>query len=192
MRDHALVADDVLDATDEARFSMDEVRFRNFYGLTAHRLRAYLTRISGDPSLADDVAQEAYCRLLQATLPNMDADGQRRYLFRIATNLLHDHHRRVKREVGPIDEDTAPVEDRVEEQFHLSGDMGRVFGDLKPRQRELLWLAYVEGMSHAEIAAVLGLSVLSIRPLLFRARRRMAGLLRARGLGPEATSMVRP
>jgi RNA polymerase sigma-70 factor (ECF subfamily) len=48
---------------------------------------------------------------------------------------------------------------------------------LKPRARQLLWLAYVEGMSHAEIAAVTGLSALSIRLLLFRARRQAAGLL---------------
>jgi RNA polymerase sigma-70 factor (ECF subfamily) len=58
---------------------------------------------------------------------------------------------------------------------------------LKPRQRALLWLAYVEGMRHAEIAEVLGLSALSIRPLLFRARRRMATALRGRGLDPHVT-----
>ena len=49
---------------------------------------------------------------------------------------------------------------------------------LKPRARQLLWLAYVEGMSHAEIADATGLNVLSIRLLLFRARRHAAGLLR--------------
>ncbi len=49
---------------------------------------------------------------------------------------------------------------------------------LKPRARQLLWLAYVEGMSHAEIAEATGLGVMSIRLLLFRARRHAAGLLR--------------
>jgi len=48
---------------------------------------------------------------------------------------------------------------------------------LKPRERELLWLAYVEGMNHAEIAGATGLRVLSVRLLLFRARKRAAGLL---------------
>jgi RNA polymerase sigma-70 factor (ECF subfamily) len=59
-----------------------------------------------------------------------------------------------------------------------------VLDGLTPRQRALLWLAYVEGLQHREIADVLGLSRLSIRPLLFRARRRMARELRARGIGP--------
>jgi RNA polymerase sigma-70 factor (ECF subfamily) len=40
-----------------------------------------------------------------------------------------------------------------------------------------LWLAYVEGMSHAEIAEATGLRAMSVRLLLFRARRRAATLL---------------
>jgi len=48
---------------------------------------------------------------------------------------------------------------------------------LKPRERAMLWLAYAEGVSHREIAVVLGLSPASLKPLLFRARRRLAALL---------------
>jgi len=51
---------------------------------------------------------------------------------------------------------------------------------LKPRQRTLLWLAYVQGLTHEEIAAHLGLHAASIKLLLFRARRRLAGLLRGK------------
>ncbi len=50
---------------------------------------------------------------------------------------------------------------------------------MKPRERQLLWLAYAEGYSHREIAAVTGLAAASIRLLLFRARRKIAGFLRA-------------
>jgi RNA polymerase sigma-70 factor (ECF subfamily) len=49
---------------------------------------------------------------------------------------------------------------------------------LKPRERELLWLAYVEGMSHAEIATATGLGAMSIRILLYRARQKASQLLR--------------
>jgi RNA polymerase sigma-70 factor (ECF subfamily) len=55
---------------------------------------------------------------------------------------------------------------------------------MKARERELLWLAYVEGMKHTEIAASLGLSALSIRSLLFRARQKAAGLLHPRKVEP--------
>jgi RNA polymerase sigma-70 factor, ECF subfamily len=48
---------------------------------------------------------------------------------------------------------------------------------LKPRERDLLWLAYGQGSTHEEIAGSLGLKTGSIKPLLFRARRRLAVLL---------------
>jgi RNA polymerase sigma-70 factor (ECF subfamily) len=53
----------------------------------------------------------------------------------------------------------------------------RALQHLKPRERELLWLAYVEGMSHAEIADATGLVRLSVRILLYRARNKAALLL---------------
>ena len=48
---------------------------------------------------------------------------------------------------------------------------------LKPRERQLLWLAYVEGMTHSEIAKCTGLRSMSVRILLFRARQKAAELL---------------
>ena len=60
-------------------------------------------------------------------------------------------------------------------------DVSRAFARLKPRERQLLWLAYANGSSHEEIAAALGLKKTSIKLLLFRARRRMAALLGGRG-----------
>jgi RNA polymerase sigma-70 factor (ECF subfamily) len=42
----------------------------------------------------------------------------------------------------------------------------------------MLWLAYAQGCSHEEIAEVLGLRKASLKALLFRARKRLLGLLR--------------
>jgi RNA polymerase sigma-70 factor (ECF subfamily) len=57
--------------------------------------------------------------------------------------------------------------------------------ELSPRDRQMLWLAYVEGASHREIAKALGLRAASIRSMLFRARQRLAEQLKARGLRPQ-------
>ena len=57
-------------------------------------------------------------------------------------------------------------------------DLARSMARLKPRERDLPWLAYAQGSSHKEIAEVLGLKVASVKLLLFRARRRLAVLLR--------------
>ncbi len=69
-------------------------RFAAFYQRSARPLWAYLARVSGDPSLADDLMQESYVRFLCAASPCDGEVESRRYLFRIASNLLRDHWRR--------------------------------------------------------------------------------------------------
>jgi DNA-directed RNA polymerase specialized sigma24 family protein len=64
------------------------------------------------------------------------------------------------------------------------GDALRLFHKLKPQEQNLLWLAYVEGFSHGEIFSALELNEKSVRVLLFRARQRLAALLRKENLGP--------
>ena len=69
------------------------------------------------------------------------------------------------------------------EEVQQRADVGAALAKLGLRDRTLLWLAYVEGSNHDEIATVLGLKSASVRSMLFRARQRLAELLRARGLG---------
>jgi RNA polymerase sigma-70 factor (ECF subfamily) len=162
---------------------MDEQGFRVFYDRTARPLRAYLIGACGDPTLADDLLQESYFRLVRSDFEPNDEQHRKNYLFRIATNLLRDHFRRRRpetSELGEIPESNGDHGDQIAARTTLMGSLR----ELKPRERQLLWLAYVEGMSHREIARALGLKTDSIRPLLFRARKRMAGVLRSKGVAP--------
>ena len=59
--------------------------------------------------------------------------------------------------------------------------VSREFAELKPRDRALLWLAYVEEHNHQEIASTLGLARGSVKVLLSRARARLRKLLVTRG-----------
>ena len=132
-----------------------------------------------NPTLAEDLVQESYFRFLRATLKSDDPAYQKAYLFRIATNLARDHWRRQPyvEQGEAADLEQAPADDRTAEQVQQRSDLGRVLGRMKPRERELLWLAYVEGASHKEIAEVLRLRAPSVRLLLFRARQKMRQLL---------------
>jgi RNA polymerase sigma-70 factor, ECF subfamily len=106
----------------------------------------------------------------------MELADARPYLFRIATNLLHDRWRR-----GADLQLAETVEPTTETHPEKAFDAARMLHRLKPRARELLWLAYIEGMTHREIANVTGLNVMSVRILLLRARREAAALLRSNG-----------
>jgi RNA polymerase sigma-70 factor (ECF subfamily) len=155
---------------------MDERQFQALYAATARPIHAYLIGVTGQRDIADDVLQETYFRFLQRHPAGMPAAETRPYLFRIATNLLRDRWRTRQDAQWPEGFDQSHSQD-VDTQL----DMRRALKALKPRERELLWLAYVEGMSHQEIATATGLAALSIRPLLFRARRKAASLLRPEG-----------
>ena len=154
---------------------MDQTAFGDFYRRTSRSLWSYVYRVTGNAADADDIVQDAFCRLLRGG-PDTDEEQRRRYLFRIASNLVVDRWRRQERAADaarrhvppPLASDAAGHE-----------DVARIFARLAPRERALLWLAYVEGQSHNEIAKAVGLARDSVKVLLFRARKRLRDLLEA-------------
>ena len=164
-----------------AETPMDSEAFAAFYQRSARPLWAYLARVSADPSLADDLMQESFVRFLVASRPEFSpAEGEvaaRRYLFRIATNLLRDHWRRpVSTSIEELPEECFVNPDRSG-QTDSQAVLGPALAQMRPRERQLLWLAHAEGYSHHEIAQITGLASASIRLLLFRARRKIARIL---------------
>lgn len=164
----------------DAALEMDEETFRVFYERTSRPLWAYLARLSGSRTDADDLLQEAYYRLVRAGTAFDDEDHRRRYLYTIATNLVLDRRRR------SLTRPEAPMPDRADDLPGGSSDAGRMerravvrgaMSRLRPRDRALLWLAYAQGASHDEIGAVLGLRSASVRSMLFRARQRFSDLV---------------
>jgi len=151
---------------------MEEHSFHALYAATAKPLWAYIARVSGRPDVANDLVQETYCRFLSSQLTNRELAEAKPYLFRIATNLLHDRWRN-----GEDTKWSEPTEIGFERDVDTQIDVSDLMQQLKPRERQLLWLAYVEGMTHREIAKSTGLRLMSVRILLLRARRRAAELL---------------
>jgi RNA polymerase sigma-70 factor (ECF subfamily) len=187
MRDTVLTDMERLGAFDEAErtFLMTEEAFRTFYELTARPVRVYLGRMTGDERLADDLLQETYYRFLRSNATFASEDHRRNYLFRIATNLVHDHRRRPRVEV-PVASATqeavaAPVEHHTADRAAQRIDLARAMSHLKPRERSMLWLAYAQGWSHEEIAASLGVKPASLKAMLHRARHRLAVVLKNPG-----------
>ena len=64
----------------------------------------YLHRLTGDSDVADDIAQEAFVRLLKQSLPESEV---RPWLFTVAMNLVRDHASKIDRRQHLLT--TAPV-----------------------------------------------------------------------------------
>ena len=186
MREITLTDMERLGAFDEAdrTFQMTEDAFRTFYELTARPVRVYLVRMTGDDRLADDLLQETYYRFLRANTTFESDDHRRNYLYRIATNLVHDQRRKPFMEVPATT--IADVPDSLSHQLAIERaarrvDLERAMAKLKPRERSMLWLAYALGWSHEEIASAIGVKTHSMKAMLHRARRRLASLLNPGG-----------
>jgi RNA polymerase sigma-70 factor, ECF subfamily len=185
----ALARGDILAAADQA-FAMDDRNFAAFYERTARPLWLYLARTSGDPRLADDLLHEAYYRLLRSEATFESDDHRRHYLFRVGANLVRDDRRRHGRRAAA----TTPADDALVDRASEDGaaravarlDLYRALSKLSPRERSLLWLAYVDGQTHEEMAAAHGVKRSSLKMLLHRARRRLLGLLKPREAGGDA------
>jgi RNA polymerase sigma-70 factor (ECF subfamily) len=154
---------------------MDVDAFSAFYVKTARPLWLYLYRVTRNAADTDDIFQEAFCRLLGAERGLATEEQFRKYVFRIASNLLVDRWRLQQREIASeLDEARLPS---ARQPGNEGDDAMRMLASLPPRERALLWLAHVEGYSHDEIAQALGLARGSVRVLLFRARKRLRDVL---------------
>ena len=152
-----------------------ESAFLALYERTSRPLFRYLLGVTRRPEVAEDLLQETYCRYLTADVPEMDEPQTVSYLFRIATNLMRDRWRQAKEDSMP---ESAAEAACPAPPIDRGLGLRQAFARLKPRERQLLWLAYVEGSNHREIAACTGLRAGSIRMLLFRARHRLAELIK--------------
>jgi RNA polymerase sigma-70 factor (ECF subfamily) len=163
---------------------MDEAKFEAFYRKTAGKLWSYIYRMTGDSSAADDLLQKTFFRFVRSNPAIADDDHLRRYVYKTATNLVFDHFREAKRHrryAVELQQTDVVRGDRSELRY----DMMRVFAELKPQERALLWLAHVEGSSHEEIGETLGVKPKSVKVMLFRARKRLGSMLTKKGLAPE-------
>jgi RNA polymerase sigma-70 factor (ECF subfamily) len=186
-RNPAITVDRIHAEDSPAQFVMDEDTFRAFYERTARGVWAYLARVTGDRQLADDLLQEAFYRFLRANAAHESEAHRRNSLYRIATNLARDARRQSITRLPYVQNGTdieTVASNEPSGATERSADLTRAMSHLKPKERAMLWLAYGEGASHSEIAAVLGVNSTSLKTMLFRARRKMADLLRG---GPNGS-----
>ena len=149
-------------------------------------LRAYVIQCSRSVDIADDIVQEAFVRFLKTAPPTLSEAQMRSYLYRTVENLIVNRWHRAQREHEIMQEaSNRPLSVGHPEAEAMTNDMANALSQLDAKQRSLLWLAYVEGFDHKEIAAATNVKEKSVRVLLFRARQTLMGILKHAGIGRE-------
>lgn len=142
--------------------------------------------------MTNDILQETFYRYLKAAPIKLNEFQQKAYLYKTAYRLIIDHIRKIKTEQDHLthlaENPTLSgdgYETGKEREISMAIDMENIFRLLKPKERNLLWLAYVEGYSHSEIAGITDSKEKSIKVQLFRIKKKFRGILRQKGYTGE-------
>lgn len=139
-------------------------------------------RMAGDAAMAEDVTQEAFIRLWRNPLQVREAAAVRGWLMRVAANAAIDRARKPRLaalELAPETADPQARPDAPLARAEASRLVDEALAELPDRQRQAVALSYFEGLTNAEMADVMDVSVEAVESLLARARRflkdRLAG-----------------
>lgn len=157
----------------ERAAALEPVALEQIYDAYAGKIYSYLYHRTGDTTLAEDLCSDVFIRMLEAVSAgrpwNTSLQG---WLYRIAHNLIIDHYRRQSKRDGPeVDERwMAPVSysETFEGLFH-SMQLRTAMRFLTEEQRQVVVLKFVEGLSNAEVADILGKTEGAVKALQHRA-----------------------
>lgn len=154
--------------------------FGELYERLQPSLLRYLERLTADRDVAQDVAQEAFLRLLRRS--DLTGDDARLWIFTVATNLVRDHGRTVVRRQRllsgrPMTPNAVPTPDALTERAEQVERVRAALRQLPERDRQLL-LMREEGFRYQEMAEAVGVAPGSVGTLIARALKKFEAVYR--------------
>jgi RNA polymerase sigma-70 factor (ECF subfamily) len=156
----------------------DAAAFDALYEAYRPRLFGFLLRLTRQRSLAEDLLDETWLRLV-AHARTLRADTRiGAWLFTVARNLYWSYRRSSMTEAGALSlwpaerQDPTPFEIAATNELH--GRIERALAKLTAQQREVLLLVAVEGLAPSEAAGICGITAEAMRQRLSRARAALA------------------
>lgn len=159
---------------------------RDAYRLLVRRygdaLYGHALRMAGSPDEATDLVQRALVQGFKRLHTCREPERVGAWLFRILANFCKDHVRSRRRKDVPLADVEGVVRSPGDPEADASASetrrhVWRALDALTPEQREAFVLKHVEGRSYEEIAAVMDLSVASLKMRVHRAREALRSLL---------------
>jgi RNA polymerase sigma-70 factor, ECF subfamily len=179
-----------------------EAAYRELVARYATPAVNFIFRFVRDRALAEDLAQEGFLRVYQR-LPTYDPERRfSSWFFQVLRNVTIDHLR-VNRlptaslealeeeghRAAAVDREGASPEE-LAGRSELASAMSAALSRIRREYREVVVLRYHEGLTHPEIAEILGLPSGTIKTYLHRARKELAEILAGEGWGPSPPETV--
>jgi RNA polymerase sigma-70 factor, ECF subfamily len=147
----------------EAEIAAFEAFFRRY----EPQITGYLWRVTGDMELARDLCQDTFVRAWQHFTAVQGYAQLAQWLYRVATNLMLNQRRRpTMASLEAFDPASSDPSGQLVERALVQS----ILQELPPKQRALLVLHEVQGISYAEMATMLDMSTDAVRMALSRAR----------------------
>jgi RNA polymerase sigma-70 factor, ECF subfamily len=167
----------------------DKDAFGEIYGMLVDSIYRYLYWNLGSRDDAEDLTEEVFLRCLV----NIESYDSKRgpfkaWAFRIAHNVMMDHHRRRGRRPQEelkegVENGSASASQGLEEKERTTA-IRATLEELTPIQRQVIIMKYFVEMSNAEAARALGKSEGAVNAIQHRALRRMGKIIEERGWRP--------
>ncbi|MCK5376332.1 MAG: sigma-70 family RNA polymerase sigma factor [Acidobacteria bacterium] len=148
--------------------------FEELYRANVGRVYALCLRMAGEPTLAEELAQEAFVRAWQKLGSFRGASAFSTWLHRVTVNVVLGHRRSSARREARVTVvgDELSLDRRVqEERPGDTVDLERAISSLPEGARRIFVLHDVEGFRHREIADLAGIAVGTSKAQLHRARK---------------------
>ena len=128
---------------------------------------------------AEDAVQETFLKLWEIRDKLDDVESAKAYSIRILKNECLDRLRKAKKSVSAeqvlAKEPISPADEQIDAKRRLEKVLGAI-KSLPDSQKQVLLLRTVEGLSYGEISEKMGMSQLTLRVLLTRARGALRNL----------------
>jgi len=160
---------------------LDAEAFGQLYELYLDRIYRYVYHRVGSTVEAEDLTEQVFLRAWEH-LGSYNDRGLpfTAWLYRIAHNLVIDYHR-TRKQTEPLSENLEEHRPGPEEAVACrleAAEVADALRHLPPDQQQIITLRFVQGLSHAEAAVIMGKNEAALRALQYRALIALQKLLR--------------
>ncbi len=137
------------------------------------KLRSFTLQHISDPDAADDVLQDVYLKIHSHVQDVRDTDRLESWIFQITRNAITDYYRRTRPQDELPDALPAPMEEEPDAASEVAASLRDMLRCLAPKYRQALELTDMQGLSQAELAERLGISLSGAKSRVQRAREQL-------------------